>query len=423
MYVSYGLEPNNFKYDAKSTKGASKESITIDNAKKGNYYVMIFSKQGNGNFTLTASSGPAPSAVVITSKENLKTKYGQEGFDKIEQRIKDYMKAVIDGGIKANLIYVDDANCLSPFNLRPVDPNNAGKIKDLIDSLDKSLSHRYFTIIGGHTVIPFHIVPNPALDQDKSIYTDNPYASQDADILLPGRALGRLPDDNSNAPTFLIQLLETVTSRIKKARSSSFGCSAQVFAYAADNVFDSVRYGEQLNVSPPVLSSNLDPPSIQHRKFMYFDLHGNEDTKYWFGQGNQDNSEDPIAFSPDNLEGANVENAIVYSEACYGANIVDKSVDDAICLKFLQKKAACFVGSTKIVYGAYKPPISEADILGLKFLERIKEGLAFGDAFLMARRDYAREAIANSNTLTPKDMKTLLEYVLYADPLLKVMEA
>lgn len=156
---------------------------------------------------------------------------------------------------------------------------------------------------------------------------------------------------------------------------------------------------------------------------MYFDLHGNEDTKYWFGQGNQDNSEDPIAFSPDNLEGANVENAIVYSEACYGANIVDKSVDDAICLKFLQKKAACFVGSTKIVYGAYKPPISEADILGLKFLERIKEGLAFGDAFLMARRDYAREAIANSNTLTPKDMKTLLEYVLYADPLLKVMEA
>ena len=144
MYVSYGLEPNNFKYDAKSTKGASKESITIDNAKKGNYYVMIFSKQGNGNFTLTASSGPAPSAVVITSKENLKTKYGQEGFDKIEQRIKDYMKAVIDGGIKANLIYVDDANCLSPFNLRPVDPNNAGKIKDLIDSLDKSLSHSVF---------------------------------------------------------------------------------------------------------------------------------------------------------------------------------------------------------------------------------------------------------------------------------------
>ncbi len=51
---------------------------------------------------------------------------------------------------------------------------------------------------------------------------------------------------------------------------------------------------------------------------------------------------------------------------------------------------------------------------------RIKEGLTFGDAFLKAKNDFARESIAMRGYMDKTEEKTLLEFVLYADPMLKV---
>ena len=421
LYLRYGERPTNIKYDKRSFSGSSKENITIEATKKGDYYIMVHSYRGGGEFTLSASSGLKVSALLISSKGKLKDKYGDEGFNRIEENINEYIQALSTVGSDATLVYVDDVTCLSPYGLNPVDAGNAGAIKELIDDLDKKLNPTYFLILGGHSIIPFHIIPNPCGDDgDTEVYSDNPYASRDDEILIPERAFGRLPDDRSKDPAFFVSLLETTVSRIRKVKELSFGYSAKVWKNASEKVYDTVRcYGEELKLSPAVLGSDLQVDWINERGYFYFNLHGSEESRNWYGQ---EAWSYPIAFSPENLTDANVENAVVCCEACYGANIIDKSVDQAISLKFLEKKAACFVGSTKIAYGPSSPPCTDADLIVLKFFERIKEGITFGDAFLRAKQDFARESINMTGYLDKTDEKTLLEFVMFADPILKLEE-
>lgn len=373
--------------------------------------------QNCANWLRTTSN---PSALIISSKGQLIDKYGEDSFNQIEQKINDYMQALNNVGFEGHLIYVDDEISLSRYELDPVDAKDAARIKELIDELDKKLVPSTFLILGGHSIIPFHIIDNPCgNDGDPQVYSDNPYASRDEDILIPERALGRLPDDSSNNAAFLISLLETNTSRIKRANKSSFGLSAKVWKEASEHVYDTIKYGQTLKLSPPVLNNNLKIDWINDKGYFYFNLHGSEETQNWYGQ---EGSRYPVAFSPENLANANVENAVICTEACYGANIIDKSVDEAISLKFLEKKAACFVGSTKIAYGPSSPPSTDADLMVLKFYKRIKEGLTFGEAFLRAKHDFADETIRMNGHLDEVGKKTLLEFVMFADPSLKMEE-
>ena len=373
--------------------------------------------QNSLNWLRTTSN---PSALIISSKGQLIDKYGEDAFNQIEQKINGYIQALSNVGFTGYLIYVDDENCLSPYELNPVDPKDATKIKELIDDLDKKLVPNNFLILGGHSIIPFHIIDNPCGDDgDTQVYSDNPYTSRDEDILIPERALGRLPDDSSTNASFLIYLLEAITSRIKRAKKSSFGISAKVWRWASESVYDAIKSGQELKLSPPVLSNNLQIDWINDKGYFYFNVHGSEETPNWYGQ---EDLRYPVAFSPDNLANANVENAVICTEACYGANIINKSVDEAISLKFLEKKAACFVGSTKIAYGPLSPPSTDADLIVLKFYEHIKEGLTFGEAFIRAKQDFALETIRMYGYLDATGKKTLLEFVMFADPLLKLEE-
>jgi len=101
-----------------------------------------------------------------------------------------------------------------------------------------------------------------------------------------------------------------------------------------------------------------------------------------------------------------------------GDNIIGKKTDDATSLKYLQNRAICFVGSTRIAYGPIEPSAEFADLIGVKFFENLKNGLPFGEAFMKAKQDYAKEKLADG-TFDDVDQKTLLEFVLYADPSLK----
>jgi hypothetical protein len=422
LYVRYNERPTNFKYDYRSYSGSSKENIVIDAAKKGRYYILVHSFKGSGDFTLSASSGVElkASKLIITSKDKLKNKYGQSGFSQIEAKMAEYMQALDGKGISAKLVYVDDASSLFPYGLSSVNSDSPAKIKELIDNLDKKLNPRYFLILGGHSIIPFHSLPNPAGgDGDTMVYSDNPYASGDSDYLIPQRALGRLPDAASNELSFFISVLEAATSRVRNAKKYSFGLSAIVWNEASQAVFVPIKNVEELKSSPPINHGDVFLEWLNKKGYFYFNLHGGEDSANWYGQ---EGNSYPVAFTPENIREADVENAVVCCEACYGANIVDKEVNDAISLKFLDRKAACFIGSTKIAYGPSEPPSTEADLLVLKFYERIKEGLTFGEAFLKAKQDFARESIAARNRLDRTEEKTLIEFVMFADPSSKMEE-
>ncbi|MBN1930525.1 MAG: PPC domain-containing protein [Desulfobacterales bacterium] len=418
LYLRFGQRPTNVNYDQRSYSGSSKEKIEVDATQKGDYFVMVHSYRGTGSFTLGAGSGRTSTLLIISSKGKLEDKYGSALFLRIDEQINAYAQSVRTMGHEALIIYVDEADGLAPYELDPVDTGDASSIKDLLDELDRKLHADHFFIVGGHDIIPFHVIPNPCGDDgDTVVYSDNPYASRDLDLLIPERALTRMPDDASTDGNFFIHLLEQVVQRTQVQSNQTFGLSAKVWKGASTRVYQEINPTGTVRLSPPITNGEIESDWIDDKAYYYFNLHGSEETENWYGQ---EGTRYPVAFSPQNLNNVSVENAVVCCEACYGANIIHKKADEALSLTFLEKKAACFVGSTKIAYGPSEPPCTEADLIVIKFFERVKEGLPFGVAFLRAKEDFARESIRMKGYLDKTEEKTLLEFVIFSDPLSKM---
>lgn len=109
--------------------------------------------------------------LIVTSKGKLKQKYG-EGFSQIETKIKELQTALKADKLESAIAYIDDANSLKAFGMKPVNPDKPDEIKGLIDKIHKKLTSKkkelkHVLIIGGDTIIPFHRVKNPAALQQK----------------------------------------------------------------------------------------------------------------------------------------------------------------------------------------------------------------------------------------------------------------
>lgn len=362
--------------------------------------------------------------LIVTSKGKLVNKYANE-FSQIQGMITKLQAALKADKLDSSVVYVDDEKSLKPFGLKPVNPDKPDKIKELIDAIHKKLTSQkkvleHILIVGGDEIIPFHHVKNPTDDQDTEVLTDNPYASKDADILIPERSLGRIPDCKTPNVSFLINLLNTaIIYHGKKSTATKSVCfSAEVWTEASKAVCNVITGGKNFHQSLPVTFTNLNQSWIKGKQYQYFNLHGAEDQPNWYGQ--TENAY-PIAFNPENLDNVSVEGSVVFCEACYGANIIDKNENDAISLKYLNNKALCFVGSTKIAYGPEKPPSTEADLIGVKFLGNVKNyKMSFGESLMKAKQHLAKEMIGKQGHLDEDDQKTLLEFVLYGDPSLKL---
>jgi hypothetical protein len=110
---------------------------------------------------------------------------------------------------------------------------------------------------------------------------------------------------------------------------------------------------------------------------------------------------------------------VIFTEACYGANILDKAEPDAaLALRFLADGACALIGSTKIAYGSIAPPLIGADLLGRQFWENSLSGLSVGEALRRAKVFVAHTMHKRQNFLDGEDQKTLISFLLYGDPLL-----
>jgi hypothetical protein len=179
-------------------------------------------------------------------------------------------------------------------------------------------------------------------------------------------------------------------------------------------------------VSPPIQAggnhdrrrrSTLIPPT----RLGYFNLHGLQDANEWFGQRDPaEKSGDPdypIALRPEDVVNGGRAPSIVFSEACYGANIIGKKVDEALALKFLASGSIAVVGSTCTSYGSITPPLIAADLLGHAFWRFLQEGLPVGEALRRGKIHLAKEMHRRQGYLDGEDQKTLISFVLYGDPL------
>jgi tetratricopeptide (TPR) repeat protein len=334
-------------------------------------------------------------------------------------------------------------------------------------------------IVGGPEIIPFHHLPNPVDDVDTDVPSDNPYGTRDENYFIPEWPVGRLPGGASQDVQPLLNAVYEATLRHSQASQRkpwyarwweilfnrfrpgaarfkpSLGYTAAIWRQASLNVFQPIGEARGMLVSPPTQvktgAESLFPvgadghfsPLINRltladvalgpARLAYFNLHGMSDAIEWFGQCDPHDPtpgpDYPVALRPQDLLNPNQPNngsndgktesmpAVVFSEACYGAHITGKTMEQAIALQFLACGTQAIAGSTCTAYGSISAPLAAADLLGYAFWTYLTEGYTAGEALRRAKINLAREMHRRQGYLDGEDQKTLISFVLYGDPL------
>jgi hypothetical protein len=408
---------------------------------------------------IARQEGRYPVYVIMSSKEGLEKQYGPKTAEVIDCEMTRLSEAVgARPGWRALVFYPDDPENMVWLGLDPVVATDPWKLKLAIVDLDEMLNRRgemigALLIVGGADVVPFHKLPNPTDDIDEYVVSDNPYATLDSNYFVPEWPVGRMPGEKGqDAGLILGQLhhaidyhgsciekepwwvrliypLDAVGGWLKSLigeklsvqRTASFGYSAAVWQRSSIAVFRPIGEASGLVVSPPVEACKLKSEKVTGVPLGYYNLHGIEDGSDWYGQRDiVDNGlgpDYPVALRPGDVQKNGRSPQIVFTEACYGSNVFNKTLEDALCLKFISIGTKTLIGSTCISYGSVASPLIGADLLGYLFWKYYSENHLVGEAFMRAKIELAREMIKRQSFLDGEDQKTLLSFVLYGDPL------
>lgn len=407
------------------------------------------------NPVLGSADARYPAYVLITSKNGLEAQYGADSLRTILQTIELVERSTKQiKGWNAYTLYVDDPLCADAFDLPPALAHDPWSIKNFIHDLDRALAAKgerigALLIVGGEKVIPFHLLPNPIDDFDAHVPSDNPYACSDENYFIPQWPIGRLPGSTGSDPQALLNQLKAVIKarevQLTPERRQSwlvrlfnllldvflgssiypnFGYTAEIWRRASHAVYRPIGKPQHLKISPPITATRINGSASQGTPLAYFNLHGLEDAAEWYGQRDPVEGtlgpDYPVALRPQDILNHGSAPKIVFSEACFGANVVDKVVEDAICLKFLDSGTKAVIGSTCTSYGSIATPLIAADLLGKAFWSYTQEGFPAGEALRRAKIHLAREMNKRQGYLDGEDQKTLISFVLYGDPLATV---
>ncbi len=405
---------------------------------------------------LDRSDNRYPVYVVLTSKKQLETIYGPNTAEVIDELLNELVAMIQRLPDWGALLYTpDDPSLMSQWGLKPKIATDAWQVKLSLADLDEALSKQgemigALLIVGGPEIVPFHHLPNPTHDNDLDVASDNPYSTIDENYFIPQWPVGRLPGESGpDAGLLLAQIRELLfkyEQRSKKANSSPFkfaslinwifrlfsnlslrknhkslGYAAEIWQEAARGVFKTVGKPKELILSPPTHTGTLLLNGSQGHRLGYFNLHGVKDGPNWYGQkdfSSESSGPDyPIALSPTMFNEQQSSPELLLTEACYGANVIEKHHEEALSLKCLDSGTRTFIGSTCIAYGSITPPLIAADYLAEFFWQRVKSGEPAGYALMQAKLNLAEEMTRVQGFLDGEDQKTILSFVLFGDPL------
>ncbi len=282
-------------------------------------------------------------------------------------------------------------------------------------------------------------------DEDVDVPSDNPYATRDENYFIPEWLVGRLPGGAGSDPKPLLdnlnQIREHHTEKRKPRRwyerifdtvinwlwfyqgptRPSFGYTAAAWRKASLSVFRPIGDTRAMLASPPTLAEHLPWNGLTPARLGYYNLHGLIDAAEWFGQRDPgqtfEGPDYPIALRPRDVVNSGRSPKLVFSEACFGAHIVDKKVEEAMALKFLYAGTLAVIGCTCTAYGSIATPLIAADLLGHSFWRYLQDGYYVGEALRLAKIYLAEEMHRRQGYLDGEDQKTLISFVLYGDPL------
>ena len=405
--------------------------------------------------------GRYPTYVILSSKQALFDKYGPESCNVLVSQMESLVETIKQRpGWNALMFLPDDNDLMSELGLSALDTKDPWKVKLAVADLDRYLQSKgamigAILIVGGNDIIPYHRLPNPTDDSDHSIASDNPYASVDANYYVPEWALGRFPDESGNDPGLLLLQLRnaikyhSASNKVYKSKngvaafplemliqfflklfginqsvmkSNNLGYSASIWRRSSIAAYRPIGSANLLAVSPPTNSKNIDELWLSEVEFSYFNLHGIEDGPEWYGQKDfidMSNGPDyPVALSPEDIGRVPKYSQVVFTEACYGAHVEKKKIEESIALKYISSGCKALIGSTCIAYGSVQPPLIGADLLAFIFWKRVQDGYPIGEAIMRAKVEAAEEMQKRQGFLDGEDQKTLLSFVLFGDPLM-----
>lgn len=392
--------------------------------------------------------GRSPTYFVLSSKSRLLQQFGEERFHRLDDAINVLVQAIQQKrGWNAQCLYIDEPGSADRCGLSPADPNNAWQIKLRLAELDQVLARQgsmigAMLIVGSDKIIPFHHLPNPTIDDDEEIPSDNPYGTTDDNYFIPEWPVGRYPFDDIDLMVRMLRraadfhkqtpksigLLDKILAFLRlpfrflfHRKASALGYSADIWKKSALAVYRIIGEPRTLMTSPPSTSTIFPPNGQTDIKLTYFNLHGLADSPEWFGQrdplSSADGEEFPIALKPEDIINSGKAPEIVFTEACYGVNVIGKTVDEALSLRFLASGSHGVIGSSRISYGSITPPLIAADLLGKYFWESLQKHLPIGEALRQAKLNLVSEMQKRQGFLDGEDQKTLISFMLVGDPL------
>jgi hypothetical protein len=371
---------------------------------------------------------PVPAVLIVTSRNRLWQRYGPDGVEAVERAVADLVDAMAERQLAGTPVYTDDSPLLTNFGILPADPGQPSSVARVLSELGERCGWldeipRYVLILGDDGVVPFHRTENPSPDADNHVLTDHLYAVRPAAPMRPAFAVGRIPDGSLAQLTGAILNAANAHRRLAKGKApelpaTAFGYSASIWKRAARAVYGAIGDPKQVRLSPPLTRSEAPAPGASGPRYRYYNLHGLSDSADWFGQRDPTFPADypffPVALRPEDV--ATAPGSLVFSEACYGADIDGRATHDSIALTSLAKGALGFVGATGVAYGGLDGPLVAADLLAHRFWTAILEGLPAGRALSRAKWELASEAHARQGYLDAEDEKAVHNFVLYGDP-------
>lgn len=385
--------------------------------------------------------------IIVTARQPFVKLYGVAVAESILQETAKLVAAINQTNrLHAYLVILDDPDSVKSWGAERVEGNHAAAVKRVVDQVEQKIEASgeqasYVLIVGGDAVVPFHRLPNPVDDHDPYVPSDNPYAAQGEEYLIPTRAVGRLPHDRTS-PTLLLEQLRRLQEAWKKlatepklgwmtkasgraakvSKGEGWGYAAEIWGAAAKEVHKVLDSKNALNLCPPINESQWSKEAIPPVPFYYFNLHGVDENGNYYGQSADPRAKQedlyPLALTPAQFAQLALTKAVVFSEACYGANPKADSPTTSLALTALKQGATMFVGSTNTSYASFKPPLMAADLLAALFWKAISEGVSGGVALQQAKIELARTMQNPNDYVDVEEQKALLSFVLYGDPAL-----
>jgi hypothetical protein len=368
-------------------------------------------------------------AVLLVSRARLQRRYGARGLARIMQAVAGLVRALGTGLVQT--LCVDDEKSMAPLGLEPVSATNPAKLERLVgeyEALHAAGEPVAVWLLGDHELVPPFVLENPASDCDAYLVTDVPYSGLGPGGVELRRPVARIIGEPAHDESGLLGAIHRLNAYASspwhvlasRARIAS-GYSALVWRQAARVACQPVIPPEELRLSPPLCRSTYHELRRVGAWVRYFNLHGKQDGRVWYGQVDEllrgRSEQFPAAVTAQDVTTADAANCLVLTEACYGATLRKGS----IARKFL-RHGATVIGSTAMSYGALEPPLVGADLLSQLLLQGLSRGLRADEALLRAQRLFVATVAREQGFLDAEDRKTVLTFVLLGNPLFRLAE-